>query len=155
MPEELTRPARTTFTERLWPGPLGWFCTLAAGGVIGAVFFPVSPLLAAVAGVATFVAALVFAVRTSPEVRVADGELWAGGAHIPLALLADAQPLDREQTRHAVGPGYDPRAYVVLRAWVGTAVRAEVRDPQDPTPCWIVSTRRPAELAAAIGTATR
>lgn len=155
MPEELTHPVRTTFTERLWPGPLGWFCTLAAGGLLAAVFYPVSPTLAAVAGVVTFVAALVFAVRTSPTVRVVDGELWAGRAHIPLGLLADAQALDREQTRQAIGPGYDPRAYVVLRGWVGTAVRVEVRDPQDPTPCWIISTRRPAELAAAIGTDAR
>jgi hypothetical protein len=39
---------------------------------------------------------------------------------------------------------------VCLRAWARTAVRVEVLDPADPTPYWLVSTRRPDELAAAI-----
>ena len=45
----------------------------------------------------------------------------------------------------------DARAHVCLRAWARTAVRVEVVDPADPTPYWLVSTRHPARLAAAIG----
>lgn len=33
---------------------------------------------------------------------------------------------------------------------MATAVRVEVLDPEDPTPYWVVSTRRPMELAASL-----
>ncbi|WP_066588976.1 DUF3093 domain-containing protein [Cellulomonas timonensis] len=155
MHDDVSRPVRSAYSERVLPGPLGWLLTVAAGGVMAAVFYPVSTTLAVVAGVATFAAAVVFALRTSPLVLVTDDELRVGDAHIPLALLTAPRPLDREQTRHETGQGYDPRAHVVLRAWAGTAVRVEVDDPLDPTPYWLISTRRPAQLAAAIGSAGR
>lgn len=155
MHDDVSRPVRSAYSERVLPGPLGWFLTVAAGGVMAAVFYPVSTALALAAGVVTFAAAVVFALRTSPLVLVADDELRVGDAHIPLALLASPRALDREQTRHETGPGFDPRAHVVLRAWAGTAVRVEVADPADPTPYWLVSTRRPAALAAAIAAGGR
>jgi hypothetical protein len=33
---------------------------------------------------------------------------------------------------------------------VGPAVRIEVVDPDDPTPYWVISTRRPEDLIAAL-----
>jgi hypothetical protein len=36
---------------------------------------------------------------------------------------------------------------------VATAVRVAVTDPRDPAPAWLVSTRRPAELAQALAVA--
>ncbi|GEA90007.1 DUF3093 domain-containing protein [Cellulomonas cellasea] len=143
-------PGAAAHDERLWPGPFGWFLAVAAAGLLTIALVPVHPGLAAAVGAVALVGALVFAVVTSPRVRVHDGELAAGRARIPLDLLGDARALDREETRAALGPGLDARAYVCLRAWAGTAVRVEVRDPHDPTPYWLVSTRRPAELAAAL-----
>ncbi|WP_258726975.1 DUF3093 domain-containing protein [Cellulomonas sp. NS3] len=144
-------PGGAAHDERLWPGPLGWFLAVAGAGLLAIAFVPVHPGLAAGVGAVALAGTLTFAVLSSPRVRVQDGELTAGRARIPLALLGDARALDRDETRAALGPGLDARAYVCLRAWAGTAVRVEVRDPQDPTPYWLVSTRRPAELAAALG----
>lgn len=148
-------PGGVVFDERLWPGPLGWFLAVAAAGLLTIALVPVHPGLAAGVGAVALAATLTFAVVTSPRVRVQGGELTAGRARIPVGLLGDARALDRDETRVALGPGLDARAYVCLRAWAGTAVRVEVRDPQDPTPYWLVSTRRPAELAAALGAAPR
>lgn len=44
----------------------------------------------------------------------------------------------------------DARAFMLLRSYVGTAVRVEVTDPQDPTPYVFLSTRDPKGLAAAL-----
>lgn len=145
-------PGGASYDERVWPGPLGWFLAVAAAGLLTIALVPVHPRLAVALGAVALVGSLTFAVLTSPRVRVQDDELTAGRARIPVALLGEARALDRDQTRVALGPGLDARAYVCLRAWAGTAVRVEVRDPQDPTPYWLVSTRRPAELAAALGT---
>lgn len=143
-------PDGATHEERLWPGPLGWFLAVAAAGLLTIALLPVHEALAAVVGAVALVGSLAFAVLTSPRVRVADGSLTAGRARIGLDLLGPARALDADQTRAALGPGLDARAYVLLRSWARTAVRVEVRDPRDPTPYWLVSTRRPVELAAAL-----
>lgn len=142
---------RPGFRERLWPGPLGWVAVVAFAAVLGVAFVPVDTLLALVVGVITLLGGLAAAVLTTPRVEVERGTLHAGTARIPVRLLAAPRVLDRAALRTELGPALDARAFVCLRAWIGTAVRVEVRDPQDPTPYWIVSTRRPHDLVAALG----
>ncbi len=137
-------------TERLWPGPLGWVGVAGFALVMVIALWPVGATPALVAGGVVLLVGLGVAVALATPVRVADGELWAGSAHLPLAVAGDVRPLDVAATRTELGPALDARAHVCLRAWARTAVRGEVRDPADPTPYWLVSTRRPADLAAAI-----
>jgi hypothetical protein len=87
------------------------------------------------------------------RVRVEDGTLLAGRARIATALLLDPTPLDREATHLLAGREADTRAYLLLRPYLKRSVRVAVVDPDDPTPYWLVSTRRPDELADAIGAA--
>ncbi|HET8602977.1 MAG TPA: DUF3093 domain-containing protein [Marmoricola sp.] len=89
----------------------------------------------------------------SARVAVQDGELFAGPAHISLRLLGAARPLDAEATRRVHGPEADARAFLVTRPYVKRAVLVPVEDPADPTPYWLVSTRHPDALAAALSTA--
>lgn len=138
------------FSERLWPGPVGWVVAVALAGMLAVAFWPVAPVVGAVAGGAGLAGALVVVVTTASRVEVSDGWLRAGPARIPLTVLRDPQPLDVEQTRTELGPGLDARAYLCQRGWVRTAVRVRVDDPDDPTPYWLVSTRRPAELVRAL-----
>jgi len=138
------------FRERLWPGALGWGGAVTFGVVLGIAFVPVDTLLALVVGVLALLGGLAGAVLTTPRVEVERRTLRAGTAHIPARLLAEPRVLDRAALRTELGPALDARAYLCLRSWIGTAVRVEVRDPQDPTPYWIVSTRRPDALVAAL-----
>ncbi len=86
----------------------------------------------------------------SPKVEVEDGWLRAGRARIPGEYLGGAEPLDPAETRRVAGPGADARAYLLLRPYLKRAVRVTVRDERDPTPYWLVSSRHPEHLAAAI-----
>ncbi|WP_323792212.1 DUF3093 domain-containing protein, partial [Nocardioides sp.] len=90
----------------------------------------------------------------SSEVKVADGELRVGRAHIAGHHLGRVEALDAEQTRRTAGVDADARAYLVLRPYLRRAVRITIDDPQDPAPYWLVSTRHPEQLAAAIGSLT-
>ncbi|WP_250445824.1 DUF3093 domain-containing protein [Actinotalea sp. C106] len=137
-------------TERLWPGLLGWAAVAGFALLVLIALLPVQPLVAVAVGVLALVVLTVAAVRTSPRVVLRDGELRAGPARIPVTDLGVARVLDKAQVRDAMGPGSDARTYVCLRAWIPTAVHVEVVDPRDPTPGWLVSSRRPDELAAAI-----
>jgi len=143
-------PGTATHSERLWFGPTGWFGVLGFAVVLVIALYPVGVAPALVAGAVTLAVGLAVAAAWATRVRVADGELWAGPAHLPLTLTGEVRALDAGATREELGPRLDARAYVLLRAWARTAVRVEVADPADPTPYWLVSTRRPADLAAAI-----
>lgn len=84
------------------------------------------------------------------RVAVADGELRVDDARLPVRFVADAVPLDAAGRREVLGVGSDPLAFVVQRPWIGGAVQVVLDDPADPTPFWVVSSRHPVELAAAI-----
>ena len=142
--------AAPTYSERLWLGPLGWVLLAVFAAMMSIAFVPLDPRVAVAVGVAVLVLGAVVLAGLAPRVEVRDGVLRAGGARIPVELLGAAVPLDAAETTAELGPRLDARAHVCLRGWIHSAVRVEVRDPADPTPYWVISTRRPAELTAAL-----
>jgi hypothetical protein len=64
--------------------------------------------------------------------------------------VAAVAPLDAAARRVLLGPAGDPAAFVVQRAWAPGAVYLRLDDPAGATPYWLVSTRRPAELAGVL-----
>jgi hypothetical protein len=90
----------------------------------------------------------------SATVVVDAGRLSAGRARIPVSVLARPEALGAEATRRALGPEADARAYLLVRPYVRESVRVAVVDPGDPTPYWLLSSRHPRRLAAAIEEAT-
>ena len=86
----------------------------------------------------------------SPRIDVEGGWLRAGRARIAGEYLGEAVALDADGTRRVAGPDADVRAYLLLRPYVKRSVRVVVRDERDPAPYWLVSTRDPEHLAAAI-----
>lgn len=144
-----SRPAR--FRERLSPGPGAWCGALGLGVIVAVALWPLAATASFVVGALVAAGTIVALVATAPVVAVDDGELRAGRAHAPLDALGEVTALGTpEEMRAALGPDLDARAYVCLRAWARTGVRVEVTDPTDPTPYWLLSTRRPDELAAAL-----
>lgn len=84
------------------------------------------------------------------RVRVADGVLQVPGARIPLDQLGGVRALDREGTRQVRGPLAQPQAFVATRSWLSESVQVQVEDPDDDTPYWLIGTRDPEALAAAL-----
>jgi DUF3093 family protein len=82
--------------------------------------------------------------------EVADGELRVGRDRLPLALAGEVTALDEEQTRALRGPRADPGAYLMARPYLPRSVYIAVDEPAVRGPYWLIGTRRPEELAAAI-----
>jgi hypothetical protein len=139
-----------TFHERLLPGPGGWLGTVGLGAIAAIALWPLHTTAAMVVGLLVCVGSAAALAITSPVVEVSDGVLRAGSARVPVTLLGPAEALDVAAMRHELGPGLDGRAYVCLRAWARTGVRVPLDDPADPTPYWLVSTRRPQLLVEAL-----
>ena len=81
------------------------------------------------------------------RVAVLGDELWVGKAHLPLKFAGEVEVITKDHKRKALGPELDPAAFVVHRGWVGPLVRVHLTDPEDPTPYWIFSTRKPEAMA--------
>lgn len=84
------------------------------------------------------------------RVTVDGGFLRAGRARIAGFHLGASNALDAEATRRISGVEADARAFLLLRPYLKRAVQVEIVDPSDPAPYWLISTRRPDELARAL-----
>jgi hypothetical protein len=144
----------TTYAERLHV-PLRWWAQATmAMAAVWLAFFVSTPewiawaatgvLLAAVFGLLVWIG--------SSRIEVRDGLLYAGPARIELRHLGDVEALDKEATRRVHGVDADARAFLHTRPYISRAVRIAIDDPADPTPYWLVSTRHPRTLAAALNT---
>jgi Protein of unknown function (DUF3093) len=84
------------------------------------------------------------------RIEVTGGQLRVGKTALPLAQAGQVTVLDEDQARALRGPRSDPAAFMVARPYLPRAVYIVVDDPAGVTPYWLISTRRPDELAAAI-----
>ncbi|BDI22851.1 DUF3093 domain-containing protein [Herbiconiux sp. L3-i23] len=142
-----------TYTERLTPSAgvfLAW-ALLIPGGLL--VFLPVSIWTAIAAAIVFYASACAALLLLAPRVSVEDGEFRAGRAHIPVSVIAGASAHRGADATAERGPRLDARAYLCIRGWIDPVVRVELADPTDPTPYWIVSTRHPEDLIAALDAA--
>lgn len=77
------------------------------------------------------------------RLEISGGELRIRGAHIPLRDISGAVALDALTLRRVIGREGDPAAFISIRSWIGPGVQLWLDDPEDPTPYWVVSSRRP------------
>lgn len=91
--------------------------------------------------------AIVFALLAgAPTLVVTDAEFRAGRATIEREFVGEAEAFTGTAARDERGPRLDARAWLLLRGGI-PVVKVPVTDPADPVPYWLVSTRRPHELA--------
>jgi Protein of unknown function (DUF3093) len=153
-----TRPAPTAaaYRERLAAPFSWWFIAFLFGVALGIILLVTGPWqsLAGLAG-GTLLGWWTVVAYGRPEIRIENGALVAGTATLPAAALGTAVALDKEKSRALLTYEADPRAFMLLRSYITTAVRVEVADSDDPTPYLYLSTRRPKELAAALNALER
>ena len=78
------------------------------------------------------------------------GTLYAGRARLPFDAISRTAVVPATAKQAAMGRQLDPEAVVVHRGYIPTMVIVVLDDPQDPTPYWLISTRDPEGLAAAL-----
>jgi hypothetical protein len=84
------------------------------------------------------------------RLEISEGEIRIRGAHLPLQYVSGAVALDARTLRRVVGREGDPAAFVSMRPWIGPGVQFWLDDEDDPTPYWVVSTRHPDRVLAAL-----
>lgn len=145
------------YRERLWV-PLWW--SLPAAVLAGVIAFEIGLAAPAIPAWLPYVllfgvAAAVLMWFSKTELKVVrdsagDTELWVGDAHLPTSVISRTAEVPRSAKSAALGRQLDPAAFVVHRAWVGPMVLVVLDDPDDPTPYWLISSRHPDRVLAAI-----
>lgn len=138
------------YRERL--GPSLWILVSAAvaAPMAALVFAPIDTTVALAAGAVVGILIVAVLMTSSPKVEVRAGVLRAGRAHIDVELLGEPRALTAEDARMARGVDLDPRSWHLIRGGIDGVVVVPVLDPDDPAPAWVISSRTPDRLSAAV-----
>ena len=146
------------YRERLRVPLAWWLLAVPTVLILGATLYaglaepwPVIIMTGLAAGCAAFLITLGLA-----TVEIRNGALRAGNAALPLTAVSEVVSLDEKQTTRLRGPRADPAAHLYSRPYLKESVYLAVA-ASDPgpgggstAPYWLIGTRHPAELAAAI-----
>jgi len=145
-----------SYRERLLVPVSYWLLAVPVVVLLGAeAYFVVDGIIPILFISLLAVIAAVFLVHWSiATVEVTGSVLRAGRDTLALSDAAEVVALDDRQSAVMRGPRADPSAHILLRPYLKRAVYVGLANPgADGVPYWLVATRHPVELAAAITSA--
>lgn len=140
----------TIYRERLWPAPWLFIATALVIPASFLVFLPISVPAGIATAIVLYTACVVGLLMASPTIAVTETELLAGRARLPRAVISGAEGFTADDATLQRGQKLDARAWLLIRGWVSPVVRVDLADENDPTPYWLISTRKANELVAAL-----
>jgi hypothetical protein len=88
------------------------------------------------------------AFKARSTISIINGELRINKAHIEIKYLGQVTVLDAPAMRLLRTRDADPAAFLAIKFWNPVGVKIEVKDPRDPTPYWLITSKRGEEIAA-------
>lgn len=140
----------TIYRERLWSSAWLYLATALVIPASLIIFWPINVSVGITVALILYAGCVVILIASSPTITITDHELIAGGARIPLTLIGTATAFHEPEATLERGQRLDARAWLLIRGWIGPVVKVENLDPKDPTPYWLLSSRQPEELEAAL-----
>jgi hypothetical protein len=84
------------------------------------------------------------------SIIVDENELRIKKAHIPRKYLGEIEVIDKKNFGATRTRLADPAAYLATTFWISEGIKVAISDERDPTPYWLISTRRGEELRKAL-----
>lgn len=143
--------SQVLFTEKLWPTIWIWVVVvgLSSAGIL--MFAPISAAAGIIAALVLLAVMTTLLVVTTPTITVTRDSLRVGRATIDRKFVGTAEAFKKGEATAERGTRLNGLAYMCFRGWIDAVVKIEITDPADRTPYWLVSSRRPDELVAALG----
>ena len=145
-----------SYRERLMVPTSYWVLAVPVALLLGAeAYFFVDGVIPVLVILAVFAVMALFLLNwSSATVEVSGTSLRAGKHALELSAAGEVIALDERQTKALSGPKADPAAFLLLRPYLKRAVYVALAGTGSVTgstvPYWLVATRRPEALAAAI-----
>jgi hypothetical protein len=117
---------------------------------IFALMLPINSDLAVPAAIAVTLGFLLFIFFSSPTIEVTESMLRCKGAGIDKRFIGAVTVIHKSELFEELGQKLDARAWLSVQASVKGLVKLEIIDEEDNTPYWLISTRKPELLAAAL-----
>jgi hypothetical protein len=143
----------TIYREKLWPAPWLFISTALVIPASLLVFLPINQTAGIVVAAVLYLGCVALLLVAAPTLEVTRTELIAGKARVPIGLVGAVDSFSGDEARLERGQRLDARAWLMIRGWIDPVVRVELDDDADPTPYWLLSTRRPAAVIGAIAEA--
>jgi hypothetical protein len=138
-----------SYQEKLSPS---WWMIAATALFVPAslvIFLPLSVWVGALTGLALWLGSWGILWFFSPVIRVDSTLIRAGRATMDIRWVESMEIFRLTDATRERGVGLDARAWLVLRPWIDPVVKISVSDPDDPTPYWLLSSKKPEALVAA------
>ena len=104
--------------------------------------------VALVAFIVATIAIVYIAIAMRSTISLNSEELRIDRAHIEIKYLGSATVVDSQTMRLLRTRDADPAAYLAIRFWISKGIKITVVDPRDPTPYWLITSKRGEEIAA-------
>jgi hypothetical protein len=101
-----------------------------------------------IAFIAATIAIIYIAFAMRSTITFDGKELRIDRAHIDIKYLGEATILDAPAMRLLRTRDADPAAYLAIKFWMPKGIKITVVDPRDPTPYWLITSKRGEEIAA-------
>ena len=143
--------AKPIFQERMrWPITV-WIIYLALCATISfSIWAALGNLAAAIATFLQISMISFWSVRNTLVIAIQGTAnkviLHVDRAQLPLQYIKDVTVLDSPQMSLLRTRDAKPSAHLALRFWVKTGIKIDVMDPLDPTPYWLISTKKGEKL---------
>lgn len=143
----------TNYRERLWPAPWLFIATALVIPASLLVFLPINTTAGVVVAIVLYAACVVGLILGGPVIEVTDTEFRAGRATLPLSVAGTVTGFTGNEASAERGTRLDARTWLLIRGWISPLVKIEILDERDSAPYWVVSTRHPDAVVAAIAAA--
>jgi len=104
--------------------------------------------VALVAFITATIAIIYIAIAMRSTITLDGEELRIDRAHIDIKYLGSVTVLDSPAMRLLRTRDADPAAYLAIKFWMPKGIKITVVDPRDPTPYWLITSKRGEEIAA-------
>ena len=115
-----------------------------------AIWAAIDNRIAIISALASLLLGFLIIYKAREEITFDGKELKVGRAHIESQYCGDVTVLDRKEFLNARTRGVDPAAHLALLFWVSEGVKIEINDSRDPTPYWLIATKRGKDLKQAL-----
>lgn len=139
------------FFERVLPSGATFLLPFLFGLALCAVFLPITGATSIGIGALGAAVAVALLIYSAPVIQIEGETLRVGRARIEISYIKEVTQISADESFKERGTGLNALAYTRFQPSVKTLLRVDIKDANDPTPYWLFSTRRGAELAKLLG----
>ena len=147
--------AGLSYRERVLPSAASMIPVLLIFPTMYLMLLLISTQAGILLGLSVTVAVLVSIWFAAPVIEISDQTFSVGDAELPIDVISKVTVIEPKDGFAERGVKLSPAAFTRFQVSVKQMVKLEISDEADPTPYWLIATRKPAEIAHIIADAKK